>query len=57
MFIRQPSLAASDKVDVETNVKLAEYPLGIRIVTSFQMDLYCQEEIDLPIDKISCVCI
>ena len=39
LFLRQPSLDASDEVDVETNVKLAEYLLGIRLVTSFQMDL------------------
>ena len=40
MFIRQPSLVdASDEVDVETTANLVEFPLGIGVVTSFQMDL------------------
>ena len=40
MFIRQPSLVdASDEVDVETTANLIEFPSGIEVVTSFQMDL------------------
>ena len=41
LFMRQPSWEGSDEVDIENNGNLSEYPLGIVMVTSFQMDLQC----------------
>ena len=37
--MRQPSWDGSDEVDIETIAILVEFPLGIKMVTSFQMKL------------------
>ena len=39
--MRQPSWNGSDEVNIETNANLTEFPFGIGMVTSFQMDLQC----------------
>ena len=50
--MRQPSLDASVVVDVENNAFLAEFHMGIGMEPSFKMDLQCQEEINLHINKM-----
>ena len=50
--MRQPSLDASVVVDVENNAILAEFHMGIGMEPSFKMDLQCQEEINLHINKM-----
>ena len=53
--MHQPSWDGSDEVDIETIAILVEFPLGIKMVTSFQMKLQFQEEIDMHTLKMSYV--
>ena len=51
--MRPPSWDGSDEVDIETIDILVEIPLGIIMVTSFQMKLQFKEEIDMHTIKMS----
>ena len=53
--MRPPSWDGSDEVDIETIAILVEIPLGIIMVTSFQMTLQFKEEIDMHTLKMSYV--
>ena len=53
--MRPPSWDGSDEVDIETIAILVKIPLGIIMVTSFQMKLQFKEEIDMHTIKMSYV--
>ena len=53
--MRQPSWDGSDEVDIVTIDILDEIPLGLIMVTSFQMKLQFKEEIDMHTLKMSYV--
>ena len=53
--MRPPSWDGSDEVDIESIDTLVEIPLGIIMVTSFQMKLQFKEEIDMHTIKMSYV--